>query len=95
MQWVKLRRENEWGREYFVMPDGGHKDEVVWNDDSLITIRWPDGTVEQTRIKSKQFDTLVGDMGQTYNVSFRLPGFYANVHGVTLWFALDTVEVHV
>jgi len=53
-EWVRLTLKDDWGRQYFALPDGS---EAQWYplEKTGIDVRWSDGAVEHVAIKGRSY----------------------------------------
>lgn len=101
---VKLKRGNDWGLEYFAVEPLGpmgtadRKRAMRFDSNQLLCVRWPDGHESRENVTMKRCRDTVRDMGHSYPVEYDLPGFNhvtCNHCHSTEWVPLDAVEVWV
>lgn len=100
-EWMRLKRGNDWGVEYYYRPDRpktpagtyGKESGVAFKEGERLRVRWPDSSESTEVVSLRREHATVSDMGHSYPVSFELPGFKVSMNGVLKWFALDEVDL--
>ncbi len=101
-EWVRLKRFNDWGVDYFAEEGKGlsahgtsdaRKYGLRIKAGDELHVRWPDGSVTREKVVLHPMRREVSDMGKTYPVTFALPGIAASDRGMQHFVALDEVDV--
>lgn len=99
IKWVKLKRKNDWGKDFFERPDvvdsmaRADKNGIDWEVGQEVMVRWPDGWVATLPLRAKKYCSSYSDQGRTYGASYVLPGIEVLFHGVSFFIELDAFEV--
>lgn len=92
-RWLKPKLVDNWGNETVYLVPPYSKKEIEWWDrkkdaaiprvdaNGILTVKWPDGTVENVRVEMRGYSTNVSDMGNSYNVAGRRPYLTIKHHG--------------
>jgi hypothetical protein len=98
VNWVKLKRGNDWGVDYFAIEPLNHgsadqRRGVRVVDGEPVTVRMADGTEVVGVITLREEHGTVSDMGHRYSVSSEIPEVAFTFHGQPLRVRIDEVEV--
>lgn len=93
--WMRLRRGNDWGKEYLApepLGAGGYADArraVVFAEGEAIHVRWPNGDETTERVSIRTTTQTVSDHGVTSSPTSEVPGIYVETWGTITWVPLD------
>lgn len=102
-EFVKLVRSSDWGRDYLAVkgrhltPSGSASEGLAlpFKDRQKVRVRFPDGHVEDVRIKVSTKVNVIVDSGFRDEVESEYVFFYVTVHGLKRQVGLHEVEVSV
>jgi len=98
-KFVRLKRGDDWGHLYWaVEPRNEHgmaefRRGISPPDGSAVTVRWPDGSVSETRIVLEPYTATVSDHGHEYPVSGHKIRLHQIVAGSQVLIPIEDVEV--
>lgn len=102
MIWIQLKQHNDWGVVYFSRPGKGlsvhgmasaRKYGLPFQNGDELDILWPDGSQTKELVALKTYHEKVGDHGNSYPVSYELPGILVEFRGIAYWRSLVEVKV--
>lgn len=100
-EFVKLEIANDWGAKYWQLP-GKAQDKHGMASYSRglklcpgmkLDVKWPDGSITNETLASKDEYGTIGDMGHNYDYKTEQYGFHVKSRGLIQWVKLEDVEV--
>ena len=97
--YLQLERRNDWGAETIgYWKDNarvGRDFQVVGENGGVVTVCFPDGSVEDMTLTLRKFTQTVPDHGHSYMVTSEIPGVTIMTRGLSVWMPLDTPGMRV
>lgn len=98
MTWIKLKRGNDWGVDYFAIEplrNGGASSSrgIKLEHGDEVPVRFADGTERLAEIRIRIERGTVSDHGHSYGVSSAIPEVAVHHHGHEMRMRIDEVEV--
>ena len=98
IDWIKLERGNDWGKEFL-----GHEDysfdssdvrtAIPFKTGDPVCVRFQSGAIQEHTIVMIQVSEEVDDHGKSYPVTSSIPVFYVDYEGICFMVNLDEVEI--
>lgn len=99
MQWVQLKRDDDWGSYYFCekpLNENGMADYArgyKFPKKFETEVQWPDGTVTTEKFSMVGIRHDIPDMGHTNSVYTEIPTMFFLVRGLKTSCSIDQVKV--
>jgi len=90
MTFTPLKRMNDWETISLVDSKGRTRS---FAKGSIVTIRWPDGSIQEVKIQHRVRHKTYSDHGHLQTAISTIPYFEASVNGARIKLDLDKVEV--
>jgi hypothetical protein len=88
-KYVQLKLVDSWGHQHLLL----RNKKVEFANKQKVSIKWPNGVIEDQTLSLIEIQTPVTDQGQTYHVKNVIPTFFTKLNGKKISFPLYQLKI--